>query len=40
MKTQASNVDKVLIESIIAKLTLDSKIVNKKTLQRLDSFII
>ena len=38
MKTQASNADKVLIESVIAKLTLEDKIVNKKTPQSLDSF--
>ena len=40
MKTQASNSDKVLIESVIVKLTLEGKIVNKKTLQGLDSFYI
>ena len=38
MKTQASNTDKVLIESVIAKLKIEGKIVNNKTLQDLDSF--
>ena len=38
MKTQASNADKVLIESVIVKLTLRGKIENKKTSQNLDSF--
>ena len=31
MRTQASNADKVLIESVIIKPTLEGKIVNKKT---------
>ena len=38
MKTQASNADKALINSGIVKLTLEGKIINKKTPQRLDSF--
>ena len=38
MKTQASNADKVLIDSVIVKLILEGKIINKKTLQGLDSF--
>ena len=38
MKTQASNADKALIESAIVKLTLEGKIVNKKTPQDLHSF--
>ena len=38
MKTQASNTDKVLIESVIAKLTLEPKITYKKLPQGLDSF--
>ena len=38
MKTQASNADKVLIDSVIVKLTPEGKIINKKTLQGLDSF--
>ena len=38
MKRQALNADKVLIESVTAKLTMESKLVNKKTLQVLDSF--
>ena len=38
MKTQASNADKVLTDSVIVKLILEGKIINKKTLQGLDSF--
>ena len=38
MKTQASNTGKVLIESVIAKLTLEAKIINKKLPQGLNSF--
>ena len=38
MKTQASNADKALIDSVIVKLTPEGKIINKKTLQGLDSF--
>ena len=40
MKTQASNAEKVLIKGVIVKLTLEVKIVNEKTPQDLDSFII
>ena len=38
MKAQASNADKVLIESVIVKLTLEGKIADKETPQSLDSF--
>ena len=38
MKTQAPNADKALIDSVIVKLALEDKIINKKTLQGLDSF--
>ena len=38
MKTQASNAEKALIDSVIIKLTLEGKIINKKTPQGLDSF--
>ena len=38
VKTHASIADKVLIESVIVKLTPEGSIVNKKTLQGLDSF--
>ena len=38
MKRQALNADKVLIESVTAKLTMEGKLVNKKILQVLDSF--
>ena len=38
MKTQASNADKILIDSVIVKLTLESKIINKKSPQGLDLF--
>ena len=37
MKMQASNADKVLIGSIIVKLILEGKIVNKNNPQGLDS---
>ena len=40
MRTQASNADKVLIESVIIKVTLGGKIVNKKNHQALTVFII
>ena len=40
MRTQASNADKVLIESVIIKLTLEGKIVNKKTHEALTLFLI
>ena len=36
MKTP--NADKALIDSVIVKLVLEDKIINKKTLQGLDSF--
>ena len=38
MKTQATNAGKALIDSVIFKLTLERKIINKKTPQSLDSF--
>ena len=38
MKRQALNADKVLIEKVTAKLTMEGKLVNKKTVQVLDSF--
>ena len=38
MKTQTSNPDKVLTESVIVKLAAEGKIVNKKIPQGLDSF--
>ena len=38
MKTQATNAGKALIDSVIVKLTLERKIINKKTPQSLDSF--
>ena len=38
MKTQTPNADKALIDSVIVKLVLEDKIINKKTLQGLDSF--
>ena len=38
MKTQALNADKFLTGSVIGKLTLEGKIVNKETSQSLDSF--
>ena len=31
METQASNADKALLDSVIIKLTLEGKIINKKT---------
>ena len=38
MKTQASNANKALIDSVIVKLTLEGKIINKKSPEGLDSF--
>ena len=38
MKTQATKAGKALIDSVIVKLTLERKIINKKTPQSLDSF--
>ena len=38
MKTEALNVNKALIDNVIFKLTLEGKIINKKTPQCLDSF--
>ena len=38
MKTQASDADKLLIESVIVKLTLEGKVVNKPPPQDLASF--
>ena len=38
MNRQALNADKVLIEKVTAKLTMEGKLVNKKTVQVLDSF--
>ena len=38
MKTQALNADKVLIKSVIVKLTLEDKIVNQNPPQNQDSF--
>ena len=40
MKTQASNGDKVLTESLTVKLTLEGKIVNKKARKVWTLFII
>ena len=39
MKMQASNEDKVLIESVIVKLKIEGKIVNKKIPARLGLFL-
>ena len=38
METQASNAGKIMIESVIVKLKLERKILNKKT-QRLGLFL-
>lgn len=39
MKSEASNVDKNLVETIIAELTKQNVIVNKETCHKLDTFI-
>ena len=38
MKSEASNADKNLIETIVAELTKQNVIINKKTCHGLDSF--
>ena len=40
MKTQASNADKPLIDSVIVKLTLEGKFIHKKTRKTWTHFII
>lgn len=39
MKSEASNVDKNLVETIIAEFTKQNVIVNKETCHKLDTFI-
>lgn len=39
MKSEASNVDKNLVETIIAELTKQNVIVNKEICHKLDTFI-
>ena len=40
MKMQASNADKALIDSVIVKLTLEGKIINKKTPQGMEAHLV